>query len=365
MTGLLKSKIFLLTTLVPTLASVVYFGVVASDEYVSESKFVVRTPERASPSPFGQLLRSSGFSKTLDDSYVVQEYMLSRDALSLLESDLSYRKVYERNGMDVFNSFPGVLFDDSFETLYRFYLKKTSVDTDNATSITTLTVVAPTPEGARTINQVLLEASERLVNKLNERGRQDALKTAKGEVSEAEEDVKKSAVKLASYRNQSSIIDPERQSAINLQQIAKLEDELVMSKLQLQQVLISAPNNPQIPSLKSRISHLEKNITEEKARVAGSGKSTSLASKSVAYQEVLLDKEIAEKKLMVALASLEAAKSESQKKHIYLERIVEPNAPDFPLLPKRIKGVLTTFFAGLLAWGVLSLVTASVREHME
>jgi capsular polysaccharide transport system permease protein len=33
--------------------------------------------------------------------------------------------------------------------------------------------------------------------------------------------------------------------------------------------------------------------------------------------------------------------------------------------PRRIRGVVTTFLLGLVLWGVLALVVAGVREHVD
>ncbi len=54
--------LFGLTVLIPTAFSAVYFGLFASDIYVSESSFVVRSPRsQSSLSGVGALLQSTGF----------------------------------------------------------------------------------------------------------------------------------------------------------------------------------------------------------------------------------------------------------------------------------------------------------------
>lgn len=360
-----RNRLLLLTTIVPTVFAILYFTLIASDGYVSVSKFVVRAQEKTSANPLGQLLKTTGFSKTLDDAYAVQEFINSRDALAILEEKVNFRSVYHRDGFDIFNRFPGFLGDSTLESLYQFYLKKIYVDTDISTSVTALQVTAPTPEAAKAINETLLLASENLVNRLNERGRQDALKIALDDVERVEAEAKKSNTKLANYRNQKSIIDPDRQSAINLQQIAKLEEGLIQARVQLSQVTMAAPQNPQIGILKKQIAELEVAIQRERERVAGSVERSSLATKSAEFQELIFENSLAEKKLAAALTSLETAKSESAKKHIYIERVVEPNTPDLPMYPRRIRGILATIAGGLLAWGILSLLTASVREHLD
>ena len=64
-------RLFLVTVVMPTVLSVLYFGLIASDVYISESRFVVRSPNQQSASPLGMMLRGAGFSRAQDDSYTV------------------------------------------------------------------------------------------------------------------------------------------------------------------------------------------------------------------------------------------------------------------------------------------------------
>jgi capsular polysaccharide transport system permease protein len=76
-----------------------------------------------------------------------------------------------------------------------------------------------------------------------------------------------------------------------------------------------------------------------------------------------LDRVFADKLLATALASLEQARNDAQRKQLYLDRIVEAGKPDVAVEPRRIRSVITTLALGLIAWGVLSLLVAGVREH--
>jgi capsular polysaccharide transport system permease protein len=58
-----------LTVILPTALAVVYFGLIASDVYISESRFVVRSPQRAAQTGIGALLQGTGFSRSQDDTY--------------------------------------------------------------------------------------------------------------------------------------------------------------------------------------------------------------------------------------------------------------------------------------------------------
>jgi capsular polysaccharide transport system permease protein len=357
------NRLFLLTVIVPTFLSVVYFGLLASDVFISESQFVVRSPDKPAGSGLGVLLKSVGFSNAGDEIFVAQEYVKSRDALVQLNRDGLIEKAYTQSGISFFDRFNPLGSDGSFEDLYSYIQGMIAVENDATSSITTLTVRAFTAADARRINLQLLDLSEALVNRLNNRGEADLLGYAQREVREAEQQARRASQKLGDFRQRSGVVDPERQATVQLQLVSKLQDELIGARLQLQQLQALAPQNPQIPLLQTRVAGLGRQIDLELGRVAGSQRSLSAAA--VQYQRLSLDREYADKQLAASLASLQEARNEARRKQAYVERIVEPNLPDEALAPRRFRGVFATFILGLVAFGVLSMLLAGVREHQD
>jgi capsular polysaccharide transport system permease protein len=356
--------LFFFTVIVPTLLSMLYFGLIASDIYISESRFVLRSPEKQTLSGLGALLQGAGFTRAQDDTYSVHDYILSRDALQQLENQFSIGKSYGSNTVDIISRFGGLDWDRSFEALWRYYQKRiVAVDTDGSSSISTLTVRAFSREDASRINESLLDMSEALVNKLNERGRRDMIRFAAAEVATAEQKAKVAALAVSRYRDQKSVFDPSGQSALGLQLVSKLQDELIATKNQLIQVQTLTRDNPQIPALRKRVEALQADIARETAKVAGAG--GSLANKVADYERLKLESLFADKQLATALTSLEQARNDAQRKQFYLERIVQPNKPDVAIEPRRIRSVVATFFLGLVIWGILSILEAGVREHAD
>jgi capsular polysaccharide transport system permease protein len=95
------------------------------------------------------------------------------------------------------------------------------------------------------------------------------------------------------------------------------------------------------------------------------GRAGGLVSKSPAFDRLVLDKAFADRQLAAALTALDQARAEAQRKQLYLERLVQPHLPDNAVEPRRVRSIVTVFVLGLVAWGVLSLVVASVREHTD
>lgn len=359
----LKSPLFLVTVAVPTFLSILYFGLFASDVYMSESRFVVRSPDKGSGSAgLGMLLKASGFSNDNSEALVTRDYILSRDALAAVNKDGLVTRAYTTGGgASIFNRFNPLGQKAIGERLYRFYVNKLEVANETASSITTLRVRAFTPKDAEAINERLLERAEDMVNRLNLRGRTDVIDYANKELVEAKVVARDAAVALSNYRNRSGVVDPERQASTQLQMISKLQDELISTKTELVQLRAFTPQNPQIPVLTSRIAELGREIDAQMGQVVGNR--TSLAATAAEYQRLQLESEVADKQLGAAIASYQDARNEARRKRAYIERIAQPSLPDSSDEPKRLRGILSTFVLGLVAWGILTMLTAGVREH--
>jgi capsular polysaccharide transport system permease protein len=358
-------RLLVLTVILPTILSTVYFGLYAADVYESTSSFVVRSPQRSSQSSsfVGALLQGSGLTRSDDDTYAVNDYLISRDALAALNQGNAFVRAYGEGRGDLLSRFGVLRFQSTFEDLLRYFQRRVDVQFDTATSITTLTVDAFRPEDAQRFNSKLLALGEMRVNEMNDRARQDAIRYAQTEVDRAEEKVRNAAAALLAFRNQQSVFDPEKQSALQLQQAAQIQQDLTSATTLLAQLESVAPANPQIPVLKTRIASLQQQIAATTQGVAGGP--TSLAHKSAAYERLSLDRDFAERQLASALTSLETARSDAQRQQLYLERISQPNEPDKAMLPHRIRNIAATLILGLVVWGALRLLIASVREHRD
>lgn len=355
--------LFGLTVALPTAIATVYFGFLASDVYISESRFVVRSPEKAAPTGLGVLLKGVGFSNAGDEIYAAQDFVTSRDALRQLNRGKAFENAYRDPHISVFNRFAPFGMGSTFEELYKYYGKHVGVERDSTSSITKLTVRAYSADTARKFNEQLLEMAEGTVNRLNERGRNDLIRFAQAEVNDAKDKSRHAASALAAYRNRQGVVDPEKQAAVQMQMISKLQDELIGARTQLVALRAFTPRNPQIPVLESRTEELSREIDQEMGKVAGSQK--SLAATAVEFQRLSLENQFADKQLAAAMASLEDAQNEARRKQAYVERIVQPNLPDDALEPRRVRGILATLAMGLIVWGILSMMSAGVREHRD
>ncbi|WP_373740496.1 capsule biosynthesis protein [Neisseria sp.] len=353
---------FWLIVVLPTLLSVLYFGLVASDRYVSVSSFVIRSPQKStSVTGLSAFLQNVGFSRSSDDSYIVHQYMLSRDAVAQLDKSMKIADKYGSGNVDFISRYNTFGFNGGLEGLYDYYQNKVLIDTDSTSSISTLTVKAYTAKDAHDINVRLLTLAEALINRLNARARQDMISFSEKEVEKAAANVNEISDQLREFRAQNKIFDVDQQSKLRLQLISKLQDQHILVQNQLSQLKAVTPENPQIPILEEKERNLRKDISKEtNSALVGS---SSLNDKAAGYERLILQKEVASKELAAALATLEQNKNEAQRKQLYLERVSNPMVPDDAIEPKRIKGILSTLVLSLVIWGILTLLTAGVKEH--
>lgn len=354
--------LFIALVIVPTMIASLYFGVLASDVYVSESRFIVRSPSKPNLSPLGVVLSGGSIVGASEESKAVSEFLSSREALSKIDQDGYVKRAWAAPSVFWADRF-GLLGADTGEDLFEYYLGKVKAEDSPTTMVTVLTVRSFDPQTAQGINRRLLEQSEVLVNELSDRARKDAIAFAEGQLAIARQEAKTAALALSAFRDSEGVIDPELQASAGLQMISKLQDELIASQTQLLQLETYTPQASQIPFVRTRVRNLERAIAEQTAQLAG-GRG-SLSSASARYQELRLASEYSEKQLAIALSTYQEALAEARRKQAYVERISQPSLPDDSAYPRRLRSILATFVLGLLAWGVVAMLLIGIREHRD
>lgn len=358
-----RRRWFLLFVVLPTLLATLYYGFIASDVYVSQSRFVIKAPgQKSMPTgTLANLIQTSGFVGGEQETKEVMDYIRSRDALADLQRQMNVRALYGDAGADFLSRFPRPFRERSFEGLFKYYQTMVSASPDAESGMAVVEVRAFRPEDARNINARLLQLSEQLVNRLNERAEKRAVTEAEQRVLAAEARVRKARVALSGFRNRQEIIDPAKQATGVLEISNKLVTEHAALQAQLELMQRVAPANPSIPALQARISALGSEIAAQNARVVGTP--TGIASKVGGYENLLAEQEFAQQTLTAAGTSLEQARAEALKQQYYLERVVDPNLPDSAQLPNRLKNILMVLGASLCLYLIGWMLVRGILEH--
>jgi capsular polysaccharide transport system permease protein len=347
----------------PTLVVAIYFFLIAADLYASEASFIVRSPSHMPTIGLAGLLQTAGISRSSDDAFAVHDFILSRDAVADLEKKMDLRAMFHRPEGDALAVYPGMFYRNTAEDFYKYYQRMVEIDIDSTTGISTLTVKAFRADDAKQIADGLLAASEDLVNSLNQRAHDEAVKAADTDVRLAEERVAQTQQNMLDYRNREVLLDPTKSSGSILETVGKMEAELAATRTRIAELDRTSPGSPLRADLESHALAVAKQVESERERLAGGG--GSMAPKISEYERLMLQQEFAAKELTSAMASLETAREEARRQQFFLDRVVEANLPDKALYPKRIKSVLIVLISCFLAYSIGRLLIAGVLEHAQ
>lgn len=351
-----------LFVLLPTLLTFGYCAFVASPMYVSETKFAVRN---AVEQPMGIDIASQLFktaSTSVQDARIVDAYLRSPDVFSKLDGELQLTQHYSDTSRDWVSRLA------SSPTLWdkeAFWQRVAQPKIDVDSGIVTFTVRAYTPDMAQNIAAGILRQGEALINEMNERSRNDAIRLAESEVKVAQERIVKAQKALETFRDEHKELDP-KATATGLQTLVfELEGERSKVKAELAEARsYMKPTAPQVKALEKRLAAVESQLNAEKARIAGNPAGGNAINSWVSqYENLMIESEFAQKQLTTAMSAYEQARSMALAKSRYLVAIQQPTLPDESRYPRTWVFTLCAFFGFFLIYGLVRLIVASIREH--
>ena len=353
---------FLVMVGLPTALTGTYYGVVASDVFVSETRYAIRTGEQAPATGLlASMLGPAATTRAGDDASIVRDYILARDMLDELDREIDLRSHYAAATIDPLSRLRP---DATEEEFLEYYRDRIEVEVETGTDITVLKVRAFDAETARDIAGEIIELSERLVNRMSERITDDTLRFARRELAQAETLIREANQAVTRFRNESRSIDPGEETSAVLSIITALEGQLAGAKAELLETeSIMHSDSVQVKTLQNRVAALTQQVKRERARLA-SESGSDLTRLIDGYAPLLLDQELAQHRYTSALASLEVARADAQRKQRYLIPFVKPALPDEAIEPERLMNTLIVFFAASLIYGIGALMLASVYDHM-
>lgn len=350
---------FLLLVASPVAATAIYEFGLAADRFETESVYVVRNPGDGGASSIGTSgqAASAMFSRTglplvSNDSFAVQEFILSRDAMRQANQLLDLRRLLAGPVGDVLWHFPWLSGDDTDEALFRTYLQHVDIRYDFNTNISTLTVQAFSADDAQRIATILLTLAEDLVNRLNERGQQDAIRATDEDVAKARAAARQAIDRMMVFRVHENVVDPNGSANVLSKVLVTLLGQLIDTRAQIDILRSTAPHSPQISPLQAKVASLQQEIDSQKASISFGN--AALAPQIAEYERLALDEEFTNRALLAALAAQEQARQAAERKHVYLDRIAAPASPDEARYPWRILDTLIVSIASLLLFALFT-----------
>jgi len=353
--------LFFAVVVLPVVAAILYFCFLASDRYVSEAQFLVRTASQSESANLAAFMQNQKISRASDETFAVAQYLVSRDAFRSLVDHDGLRSVLSGPGADFMWRFPNFYSRDTLESLYRHFLSFVEVRVDSESGIATLRVSAFTPADSQMLAKALLDNADALVNQLNTRLFDDSLRLAQKFVDEERAKLDDVETRLTAFRNAQNVIDPGKESTAALEQLGKMMSDLMQAESALSQEISEAPQSPHIQAMKDNVQALQGQVADMRAKI--SGDQSSLAGKLAQFDQLMLDRELAARGLGAAEARLITARQDLEQKQFYLQTVVEPGLPDQPGYPLRALDVAIVFGISMCAFGVLRVLLHNVAEH--
>ncbi len=356
------NRVFFTLVILPTVIVALYYGLVASNQYESSADFVVRRSESPSAgADVGQLLGFSlGGNQTSSDAYVVQEYLLSHDAVARLQAEDNLTDVFRRSGTDWVSRLWWA--NPAPERLLKYYRSHVNVEQDGTTGIVHMTVHTFRQDDSYRIAGQLLKMGEDQINAINERTYKDNVSSSQRELDVASQQLTDVQTRMTSYRRGESDVDPESTGKAQLSMVTGLTASLVEARARLQAMSgVISHNSPQYQAMSRQVAALEAQVAGQSAKIAGPGH--SVAQRLSSYEELVIQREQVAKVYAAAAVRLEQAKAEAKRKQLYLIRVVQPNLPVRSEFPKRGQTVFTVFAALFFAYAIGWLLWAGVKEH--
>lgn len=342
----------------------IYWSLVASDRYISEAHIVIdRTDYNASQSlDLGSLI-TGGSSRDQSDMLLLRDHLRSFDMLEKLQGKLDLRQHYSDKSSDILSRMwsPAV----PQELFLRYYLRRTSIEMDDAAGVLRIRAEAFEPAVAQAIARALLSEGERFMNEMGHRLAREQVAFLERQVAESGQRSVAARKALLDFQNKTGLIAPQAQ-AENLVAIAgRIEGQLAELKARRSAMIgYLSPTAPDVAQLDLQIGALERQLVAEQRRLA-TPKGGSLNRSVEEYQRLELEASFAQDVYRTSLVGLEKGRVDAARTLKKISVLQSPNLPEYPLRPERIYNLIVFAVAALAVAGILQLLVAVVRDHRD
>jgi capsular polysaccharide transport system permease protein len=363
---LLRRALFVVIVAIPSLASAIYYGLVASGQYVAEAKFTVSGGSIPKMDGLGSVTGLPPLA-VLQDTMIVVSFIESRTLVEKLQETQGLRAAYSADSIDYLSRFDP---QKPIEKFVDYWNKHATAAITMPAGIVTLKVRAFSARDAQRVAAAVVGECETLVNDLNTRMYNDTVTASEQNLQRAADALKATRVAYQEARNAEGIVDIKQTSESMNALLTKLQGQLLtaQSDYATRSAYLGA-TAPQMRLLKSTIASLEEQIHTIKSKMTTAGgdapaEGETLSQSVGRFASLDLEQKIAEKRYATATTSLNAARLLSERKMLYLHQIVAPAEPEEARYPRRLLSVVMIFLASLLAWAVSVGTVTLARNYL-
>jgi len=339
-----------------------YWGLWASDRYVSETNVVLESPQIAAPElSFQSLMGGSGGNS--GDMLLLRDYLLSVDMLRKADEALNFREHYSQPGIDVFSQLPSA--KEPIEELHKYYQKRVSVELDDYAGVLRIKVVAFDPEMAHALANFLLKEGEHHMNGMGQRLAEEQVQFLEKQVARQAERFDEARQDLIEYQNENGLVSPTGTVESISSVVASLEGELAKLRARKTALLsYQSPHSSEVKRVDAEINALRQQIDQERNRMAQqSGGALNVVSSQ--YQQLELRAQFAQESYSGALMALENTRIEAARKLKQVSVLQSPTFPEYPVEPRRLYNTVVFAIIAFLAGLIIQMLVLIVKDHKD
>lgn len=366
--GGLIGRSFVYAVVLPTFLFWLYAYFWQSERYVAETRLTVRAAQHekkttgTDAASMISKFTGGGPDMSSQDGFIVLNYVKSRAIVADLGGREYMEKKFARSSIDYFSRLGK---NANAEEVWKYWLSHISASVDTLSGILTVRADAFMPKDALEVARDIVRLSEELVNKITLRNRSDALSRAELEVTLSRQMLAEAREKTLQFRNKNVLIDPGSRAT----SIGELMGKLTLERIDIVNALstFSSSLSGDAPSQRlqrTRLAAIDQQLAELKKKLTDSNASDTVSAQIASYERLKLDEQFAEKLYSIAQSSYHRARQELEKQQLYLITVVEPTLPESATYPKVVVNTLLLFSALLVTWAAISLIYASIEDHM-
>lgn len=360
---LLRQRTFA-AAFVAILLATAYWTFIASDRYVSEARVIVQHTDLSGGQSmdFSTLLAGAP-GGTRAEQMLLRDHLLSVDMLNKLDAKLDLRAHYSDTARDPLSRMWGK--DVSLESFHQHYLSRVKVEFDDYAGVLVIRAQGYDPKTAHAIATMLVEEGERKMNDMAHSLAQEQVDFLERQVGQMGERSIEARRAVLAFQNKNGLVSPQSTAESLEATINGLEAQLTELRARRTALLgYLAPNAPGVVEIEMQISAVEKQIGDERARLA-TPKGKALNRTVEEFQRLQLNAEFAQDVYRTALVALEKGRVEATRTLKKVSILQSPTLPEYPLEPRRFYSIVVFVLFALLLAGVVHLVAAIVRDHKD
>lgn len=348
----------------PMFLATIYFTLLASDRFVSETVVAVRAASQEQGSIPGMALMLGMVNPpSREDTLYLREYVHSLDLLKILDRRLKLREHYSAIRSDRAYILSA---DASQEDFLEYYRKRIEVTFDETTSLLKVRVQAFDPQFANALSKAILEESERFVNVFSQRMAREQMAFAEVEMARSAGKVEEAKNSVLTFQTRNKLLDPMAQAQATEALTATLQGTLSQQEAELRNLqTFLAPNSFQIRAQRSQIAATRAQLDAERVRATSGRSADRLNALAAEFEELKLKAEFAQDAYKLSLTAVENARIDASRKLKSLIVIDSPSQPETAEYPTRIYNLITLLIVTLMLYGIARLVLATIRDHVE